>query len=40
MTDTVTEPPPFHEIRSLVKGLFEPNPIIYWTDFLFSVSLG
>lgn len=30
---------PLDESRRLVRGLFEPNPVIYWADFLLSVSL-
>src|SRR5262245_31186820 len=26
--------------RGVVKDLFEPNPVIYWTDFMFHVVLG
>jgi fatty acid desaturase len=31
---------PLDEARELVKGLNAPNPRIYWTDFLVSVTLG
>jgi fatty acid desaturase len=31
---------PLAEARELVKGLFVPNPWIYWTDFLFDITLG
>ncbi len=31
---------PLDETRTLVRGLFEPNPLIYWADFLFSMVLG
>jgi fatty acid desaturase len=31
---------PLDEARELVKGLNAPNPRIYWTDFLFSITLG
>lgn len=31
---------PLREARRLVKGLYKPNPAIYWTDFLLSVSVG
>ena len=31
---------PLDEARELVKGLNAPNPWIYWTDFLFSMTLG
>lgn len=30
----------FKEARSLIKDLNKPNPWIYWTDFLVSISLG
>lgn len=28
------------ESRSIVRDLFEPNPVIYWADFLLSLSVG
>ncbi|MFQ5784341.1 MAG: fatty acid desaturase family protein [Alphaproteobacteria bacterium] len=28
------------EARRIVKGLFSPNPLIYWADFLFSIAVG
>ena len=31
---------PLDKARELVKGLNTPNPWIYWTDFLFHVTLG
>ena len=31
---------PLDKARELVKGLNAPNPWIYWTDFLFSITLG
>ncbi len=31
---------PIAKIKSLVEDLLIPNPVIYWMDFLFSVSLG
>lgn len=31
---------PVNEARSLVRDLFAPRPVIYWTDFLFHVLLG
>lgn len=31
---------PLDEAREIVKGLYAPNPWIYWTDFLFSITLG
>ena len=31
---------PLDRARELVKGLNAPNPWIYWTDFLFSITLG
>jgi fatty acid desaturase len=31
---------PLDQARELVKGLNAPNPWIYWTDFLFHVTLG
>lgn len=30
---------PLHDARRLVRDLFEPKPWLYWTDFLFHVSL-
>lgn len=31
---------PLQQARGIVEGLFAPNPLIYWADFLFSVTLG
>ncbi len=31
---------PFREAHSLVRDLMTPNPVIYWLDFLFHMSLG
>ena len=31
---------PLKEARDMVKDLMTPNPLIYWSDFLFSVTLG
>lgn len=31
---------PMTRLRELVKDLFKPNPLIYWSDFLISVFLG
>jgi len=31
---------PLREAHHLVRGLMTPNPIIYWIDFLFHVTLG
>ncbi|MFV2091410.1 MAG: fatty acid desaturase, partial [Pseudomonadales bacterium] len=31
---------PLDETRTLVRGLFEPDPLIYWVDFLFSTVFG
>lgn len=31
---------PFNEAHNLVRDLMTPNPWIYWTDFLFHISLG
>ena len=31
---------PIAKIKSLVEDLMIPNPALYWTDFLFSVTLG
>ena len=31
---------PLDKARELVKGLNAPNPWIYWTDFIFSITLG
>jgi fatty acid desaturase len=31
---------PFREAHSLVRDLMTPNPVIYWLDFLFHISLG
>lgn len=28
------------EARAVVRDLFEPNPVIYWTDFLLSMAVG
>ena len=28
------------EARDIVKDLFAPNPVIYWTDFLLSIGIG
>jgi fatty acid desaturase len=38
MAETVNAPPRFSlaQTRHIVKDLFEPNPAIYWTDFLLS----
>ncbi|MEJ2761137.1 MAG: fatty acid desaturase [Gammaproteobacteria bacterium] len=30
---------PLHDARRLVRDLFEPRPWLYWTDFLFHVTL-
>lgn len=43
MTDTTTPTPqefPMREAYDLVRDLMTPNPWIYWTDFLFHISLG
>lgn len=31
---------PFREAHRLVRDLMKPNPLIYWADFMFHVSLG
>lgn len=31
---------PLTEAREIVRDLFTPNPVIYWLDFLFHVTLG
>ena len=31
---------PFREAHGLVRDLMTPNPVIYWLDFLFHISLG
>ncbi len=31
---------PFREAHNLVRDLMTPNPLIYWLDFLFHISLG
>lgn len=31
---------PLREAHNLVRDLMTPNPWIYWTDFLFHISLG
>ena len=36
----VTQKFPLDESRRLVRHLLKPNPVIYWLDFLFSISLG
>ena len=28
------------EARHIVKDLFKPRPVVYWTDFLLSMSVG
>lgn len=43
MTDTTPATPPEFSVREafdLVRDLMTPNPWIYWTDFLFHISLG
>ena len=41
MVDKITkEEFPFREAHRLVRDLMKPNPVIYWTDFLFHVFLG
>jgi len=41
MTDlNVNKEFPFHEAHKLVHDLMTPNPVIYWLDFLFHISLG
>ncbi|MDP1558912.1 MAG: fatty acid desaturase [Nitrosomonas sp.] len=42
MTDTPSATPefPLREAHRLVRDLMTPNPWIYWTDFLFHISLG
>lgn len=42
MTDTLSTTPefPLREAHSLVRDLMTPNPWIYWSDFLFHISLG
>lgn len=40
MDDKENELFPFAEVRKLLAGCFEPNPKIYWTDFLLSNSCG
>ncbi|MEE8221927.1 MAG: fatty acid desaturase, partial [Nitrosomonadaceae bacterium] len=31
---------PLREAHDLVRDLMTPNPVIYWLDFLFHISLG
>lgn len=38
--DAINRQFPLREARDLVRDLMTPNPWIYWTDFLFHVSLG
>lgn len=40
MTESAPDQTPLSEARNLVRDLYEPNPAIYWLDFLFHVSLG
>jgi fatty acid desaturase len=40
MSELSAEQFPLDETRDLVRGLFNPNPTIYWSDFLFSVIVG
>ncbi len=41
MTDlNVNKEFPFREAHNLVHDLMTPNPVIYWLDFLFHISLG
>lgn len=40
MSDDASERFPLHESRELVRGLFKPNPLIYWTDFPCSMIVG
>jgi fatty acid desaturase len=41
MADQKAKPEfPFREAHSLVRDLMTPNPVIYWLDFLFHMSLG
>jgi len=35
-----TERFPIRQAKEIVQGLLVPNPLIYWTDFLFHVTLG
>ena len=28
------------EARALVRDLLQPNPVIYWVDFLFHITVG
>ncbi|MEI6702388.1 MAG: fatty acid desaturase, partial [Deltaproteobacteria bacterium] len=37
---TVTKEFPLREAHELVRDLMTPNPWIYWTDFLFHITLG
>ncbi len=41
-TDTrqANRPFPLSEAREMVRDLFAPNPLLYWLDFLFHVTLG
>jgi fatty acid desaturase len=39
-TGTKREQFPFAEAGALVRDLASPNPLIYWVDFLFSITLG
>ena len=41
MTDqNINKKFPFREAHHLVQDLMTPNPVIYWVDFLFHISLG
>ncbi len=40
MTAVAGDQSPIAEARHLVQNLYEPNPLIYWTDFLFHVAIG
>ncbi len=37
---TTSSPFPLQEARELVRDLMQPNPRIYWLDFLFHIALG